>query len=186
MRVAYIDIETNYIGTHQDQKRFEDYENHLITVFGVRIVGRGVDAFTQIIGKDITRANVLQILRGVQKIVTYNGRSIPDGIKNRVGFDFPVIAAQLGIALDREFAHTDLVPECWMRNLYGGQKKVEQALGLKRKFEGGDGAWAVETWLRYMQTKNKKYLDDLLAYNREDVYMLREIESELKKLPFVR
>jgi uncharacterized protein YprB with RNaseH-like and TPR domain len=186
MKSAYVDIETNYTGKHQDQERFTDYEHHTITVFGVRILDSKSDKFFQLVGKDITRAGVLKALEGVRRIVTYNGRSIPDEIKGRVGFDFPVIAAQLNVVLDREFPHLDLVPECWKRNLYGGQKKVEQALGLRRQFEGGEGAWAVETWRKYIDTGGKKYLNDLLAYNREDVYMLREIERKLKTRPIAR
>jgi len=103
-------------------------------------------------------------------------------VKRRVGFDFPVIEAQLGVALDREFAHTDLVPECWKRNLYGGLKKVEQALGLQRKLPGKHGAWAMETYRTYVKTGDKKCLEEFLAYNREDVFMLREVEQRLAKM----
>jgi len=55
-----------------------------------------------------------------------------------VGFDFPVIAAQLGIVLDKEYHNLDLCPEMLeTRTLYGGLKKVEQKLGLRRQFRTG-------------------------------------------------
>jgi uncharacterized protein YprB with RNaseH-like and TPR domain len=181
MRLAYLDIETDYVGKHRDEQLFRDYENHRITVFGVRVMDQQADEFVQLIDTQVSKEGVLRLLAGVQTIVTYNGRSIPDRIKRRVGFDFPVIAAQLGIVLDKEFKHKDLVPECWERGLYGGQKKVEQLLGLKRTLPGKDGAWATETWREYLRTSSKERLEQLLLYNKEDVFMLREIEQKLEK-----
>jgi uncharacterized protein YprB with RNaseH-like and TPR domain len=182
MKLAYLDIETNYVGKFTDQQLFSDFKNHLITVLGVRVIDKEEDQFFQRVGVAITKQDLLEILGGVQRIVTYNGRSIPDRLKNRVGFDFPVIAAQLGVVLDKEFEHTDLVPECWRRNLYGGQKKVEQTLGLQRKLPGKDGAWASDAWRKYLETREENYLTELLTYNREDVFMLREIELKLQKM----
>jgi len=181
MRLAYLDIETDYVGKHTDERLFRDYENHRITVIGVRVVEQPADEFVQLVGTAASKDELVRILAGVQTIVTYNGRSIPDRLKQKVGFDFPVIAAQLGIVLDREFQHKDLVPECWEHGLYGGQKKVEQLLGLKRKLPGKDGAWATETWREYQRTGSKEELEQLLLYNKEDVFMLREIERRLEK-----
>jgi uncharacterized protein YprB with RNaseH-like and TPR domain len=183
MRVAYLDIETNYVGqfTSSDDRFFRDSKNHLITVLGVRLLDKDSDVFVQFFDKDVTKANLTKALNGAGKIVTYNGRSIPDTLKRRVGFDFPVIAAQLGIVLDKEFPHVDLCPECWKRNLYGGQKKVEQTLGLRRQFPNREGAWAMETFRAYVKTGERKLREELLAYNREDVYMLRELELKLAK-----
>jgi uncharacterized protein len=180
VRVCYLDIETNYIGQYEDQRLFSDCVNHQIIVLGVRIVDGDDDEFVQLVAEEVTKSELLRVIRGVQRIVTYNGRSIPDRVKGRIGFDFPVIEAQLGIVLDKKFKHTDLVPECWKRGLYGGQKKVEETLGLRRKLPGKDGAWAAEMWRTYTRTQNKKYLEQILAYNKEDVFMLREIELKLQ------
>lgn len=182
MKAAYLDIETNYVGKRGVPSLFTDYQNHLITVLGVRVIDREEDEFVQLVDKDVSKQDLLQTLQGVQRIVTYNGRSIPDHIKGSIGFDFPVISAQLGIVLDREFDHVDLVPECWKRNLYGGQKKVELALGLQRSLPGKDGGWATEIWRKYLETGNNEHLNDLLLYNKEDVFMLREIELKLAKM----
>lgn len=181
MRVGYLDIETDYVGPHRDQRLFEDYGNHRITVLGVRIVDAEKDEFAQLVEEEVTRQRVLEVLRGVERIVTYNGRSLPDKVKGRVGFDFPVIAAQIGIVLDKEFAHRDLVPECWGRGWYGGQKKVEERLGLKRQQPGKDGAWATEAWREFKKSGDRKFLEELLLYNKEDIFMLREIEARLEK-----
>lgn len=184
MRVAYLDIETNYVGKYasNDDRFFRDSKNHLITVLGVRLLEKDLDEFVQLFDKEVTKARLVQILDGAGKIVTYNGRSIPDPMKGGIGFDFPVIAAQLGIVLDKEFEHTDLCPECWRRDLYGGQKKIEEKLGLRRKLPGKDGAWAMETYRRYVKTGDETYRNELLAYNREDVFMLRELEIKLARL----
>jgi uncharacterized protein YprB with RNaseH-like and TPR domain len=184
LRTAYLDIETNYVGqfTSNDDRFFRDSKNHLLTVLGIRLLDEREDSFVQLFDKDISKAHLLNALEGTKKIVTYNGRSIPDVLKKRVGFDFPVIAAQLGIVLDVEYPHVDLCPECWKHNLYGGLKKVEQKLGLRRQFPEREGAWAMETFRSYLKTGDQKLRSELLAYNREDVFMLHELERKLAKL----
>ncbi len=181
MTVAYLDIETNYVGnfTSDDDRFYRDSKNHLITVLGIRLLDKSDDQFIQLFDKQITTQKLIEILHPAKKLVTYNGRSIPDSLKHHVGFDFPVIAAQLGIVLDQEFKHTDLCPECWRHGLYGGQKKIEQTLGLKRKLPDKDGAWAMEAYRAHIKTGDENPLKELLAYNREDVFMLHEIELKL-------
>jgi uncharacterized protein YprB with RNaseH-like and TPR domain len=180
MKTAYLDIETSYVGKFTDQRLFKDCANHQITVIGVRILDGDADAFIQLVGKDATKANLLLVLKGVEQLVTYNGRSIPDKVKGYTGFDFPVIAAQLGVMLDQEIPHVDLCPECWKKGLWGGQKVVEQSLGLKRKLAGKDGKWADETWKKYEATQDERFKKEVLAYNEEDVFMLRSIEKALQ------
>ena len=180
MKTAYLDIETNYVGSFTDQRLFRDCKNHKITVIGVRIIDGEKDAFFQLVGEEATREALMAVLAGVERIVTYNGRSIPDNVKGYTGFDFPVIAAQLGVVLDKAFKHLDLCPACWKAGLWGGQKAVEEMLGLKRELPGKDGKWAENTWKRYQATRQEGSLADLLTYNREDVFMLRRIEEALE------
>ncbi len=180
MKTAYLDIETSYLGKFTDQRLFRDSKNHRITVIGVRILEKAEDSFLQLVGGEVSKAALMRALDGVELIVTYNGRSIPDKVKGYTGFDFPVIAAQLGVVLDKEFKHRDLCPICWQRGLWGGQKAVEQSLGLKRMVLGKDGAWADIAWKNYEATRNEALLKELLEYNREDVFMLRRIEEALK------
>ena len=181
MKTAYLDIETSYQGTFTDQRLFKDCKNHRITVIGVRVVEGERDAFIQLVGTDVTRANLMLVLTGVERLVTYNGRSLPDKVKGFVGFDFPVIAAQLEVVLDQEFEHIDLCPECWRKGLSGGLKVIEQILGLTRKLPGKDGKWADEMWRQYEATKDEAIRKEVLAYNEEDVMMLRLVEEALAK-----
>jgi len=180
VKTAYLDIETSYGGTFTDQRLFRDCKNHKITVIGVRIMEGEKDAFVQLVGDEATREILMTVLAGVERIVTYNGRSIPDNVKGYTGFDFPVIAAQLGVVLDKALKHLDLCPACWEAGLWGGQKAIEEMLGLKRELPGKDGKWADDTWKKYEATRNERFLEDLLTYNREDVFMLRRIEEALE------
>lgn len=180
VKIAYLDIETNYIGKFSGQRLFRDHKNHRITVLGIRVLQVDKDSFLQLVGKDVSKAGLLSALRGMDLIVTYNGRSIPDKVKGYTGFDFPVIASQLGVVLDKEFKHLDLCPVCWQRGLWGGQKAIERSLGLKRKLLGRDGAWADVTWKKYETTRDENLRKELLEYNREDVFMLRQIQQALK------
>lgn len=180
MKAAYLDIETNYVGQFTDQRLFRDSKNHQLTVVGIRVVSGVEDHFTQWVGDKITKTAVMDALAGTERLFTFNGRSIPDVVKGYTGFDFPVIAAQLGVVLDKEFAHTDLCPECWKAGLYGGLKKVEETLGLKRELPGKDGLWAQLTWRQYKASGDTRLLGELLAYNKEDVFMLRSVETALR------
>jgi uncharacterized protein len=181
-RKAYLDVETDYTGKFPDgdQRMFRDYGSHKITVLGLRILDGKTDRLIQWVGEEVSRQVLLDALAGIKMLITYNGRSIPDG-KGRMGFDFPVIAAQLGTTLDRMFPHTDLVLSCWRRGLYGGLKKVEEVLGLKRSIPGKDGRWAMMTWRKYCQGRDPRDLEELLAYNREDVMMLEKLERALRR-----
>ena len=181
MKIAYLDIETSYQGTFTDQRLFKDCKNHRITVIGVRVVDGERDSFIQLVGSDVTRANLMLVLHGVERLVTYNGRSVPDKVKGFVGFDFPVIAAQLEVVLDQEFEHLDLCPECWRKGLSGGLKVIEHILGLTRKLPGKDGKWADEMWKKYELTRDEAIRKEVLAYNEEDVMMLRCVEEALEK-----
>lgn len=182
MKTAYLDIETSYMGRLPYPRLCQDHKNHKITVIGIRILDGANDSFLQLVGQDVGKEKLLKALEGVERIVTYNGRLIPDTVKGYTGFDFPVIAAQLGIVLDKQFEHIDLCPECWKAGLWGGQKAVEEMLGLKRSLPGKEGAWADKTWKQYETSQDDRYLNESLAYSKEDVFMLRRSEEALSRL----
>ena len=68
MKTAYLDIETSYAGTFTDQRLFKDYKHHRITVIGIRVLDGDKDAFIQLIGSDVTRANLMLVLTGVEAL----------------------------------------------------------------------------------------------------------------------
>ena len=128
---AYLDIETSY--------RKE------ITVIGVYREDTGV---RQLIGNDITPSQLLGTLHGVDVIYTYNGSR----------FDLPIIARQTGVILSEKFKSHDLMYDCWKKNLYGGLKWVERALGIRRILNDIDGYQAMELWEKYFWFKDKEAL----------------------------
>jgi uncharacterized protein YprB with RNaseH-like and TPR domain len=107
----------------------------------------------------------------VDTIYTYNGSR----------FDLPFINFRLRVNLREHFHHHDLMHDCWRNNLYGGFKAVERQLGIPRQLRGIGGAEAVILWWRYQIDHDKKALDLLLKYNREDVVNLIALKGRLER-----
>ena len=193
-KVAYCDIETCYSGTKEGQDLFRDFQNHKLTVVGLLIIDDKPEnipeTFIQLVPEvpwmtSPTRESFLYAIEGCAAVITYNGRWWPAGNYNSVGFDGPVLEAQLGISwknLEKKgLMMMDLVETCWALNLFGGQKKVEAQLGIKRLLPSKDGVWAMKMWKKWLETKDEAYLDLLLVYNKEDVYGLMKLEQALKR-----
>jgi hypothetical protein len=159
---AYLDIETTGLAPPRAG----------ITVIGVYLVTGNRDRFVQLVGDDITIENLLSALEGVDTIYTYNGKR----------FDLPFIRDTLGIDLEHQFAHRDLMFDCWDCNLYGGFKKVEERLGIERECKGLNGYDAVLLWQRYQAYGDEKALDLLLRYNKEDVVNLKVLRERLGEM----
>jgi uncharacterized protein YprB with RNaseH-like and TPR domain len=156
---AYLDIETTGLSRSYCE----------ITVIGINIC-RGYNArFTQLVGKDITAANLLEALEGASIIYTYNGSR----------FDLLFIDHRLGINLAKHFEHRDLMYDCWQNNCYGGFKRVEKQLGIKRRLKEVDGLEAIRLWWRYMDYFDLDALNLLLEYNKEDVLNLKTLKEIL-------
>lgn len=151
---AYLDIETSY--------EFE------ITVIGLFREDLG---FRQLVGPEVNTENLLSLLNGVRRIVTYNGSR----------FDLPVIRKKMNVDLFDLCESYDLMYSCWKRKWLGGLKKVEKLLGLTRQSEGIDGNDAMRLWHLYEYYKDREALDSLLQYNREDVMNLVLLRERLEE-----
>jgi uncharacterized damage-inducible protein DinB len=156
---AYLDIETTGLSPEYSK----------ITVIGIHIEEAGNERFIQLIGDDITSENLLKALEGVGTIHTYNGSR----------FDLPFIQAHLGVDLTKEYAHCDLMYDCWENNLYGGLKRVEQTLGIPRRLTDINGLEAVRLWWRYVNDYDENALKILCEYNREDVVNLKALKEKV-------
>jgi uncharacterized protein YprB with RNaseH-like and TPR domain len=163
---AYLDIETTGLCSFYDE----------ITVVGVYLANNTGNRLVQLVGDDVTRTNLLRTLRGVDTIHTYNGSR----------FDFPFIDSRLGVNLREHFHHRDLMHDCWRNNLYGGFKAVERQLGIARRLQGIAGAEAAMLWWRYQLHHDRKALDLLLEYNKEDVVNLMALKGKLDRLSQTR
>ena len=150
---AYLDIETSY--------------DFAITVIGIFRRDKG---FRQLVGGRVTRTNLLECVRGVERLVTYNGSC----------FDLPVIRRRLALNLEERCQSIDLKYVCWKNKLYGGLKKVEKKLGIGRRFPDIDGREAIRLWYRYKIRKDHQALRLLLEYNREDVMNLIIVKKKLE------
>ena len=156
---AYLDIETTGLSPRDCD----------ITVVGVYIHGEDVTRFIQLVGKDITSESILDTLKGIDILYTYNGSR----------FDLPFIYSSLGINLAKIFKHCDLMYDCWRDNLYGGLKSVEMHLGIGRRLKEINGYEAVKLWWRYVDLFDLDSLNLLLEYNKEDVINLKALKDRL-------
>jgi len=158
---AYLDIETTGLCSFYDE----------ITVIGICLANDFENRLVQLVGGDVTRTNLLRNLRCVDTIYTYNGSR----------FDLPFINIRLGVNLREHFHHRDLMHDCWRNNLYGGFKAVERQLNIPRRLRGIGGAEAVTLWWRYQIDHDRRALDLLLEYNKEDVVNLMTLREKLER-----
>jgi uncharacterized protein YprB with RNaseH-like and TPR domain len=158
---AYLDIETTGLCSFYDE----------ITVIGIYLVVDCTDSLVQLVGNEATKSNLVRALRSVDTIYTYNGSR----------FDLPFINFRLGVNLRDHFRHRDLMHDCWRNSLYGGFKAVEQQLSIPRRLRGVSGAQAAMLWWRYQIDHDKKALDLLLEYNKEDVLNLLALRRKLER-----
>lgn len=149
----YLDVETTYQGK--------------LTVIGLHheVVGT-----VQLVGADITRANLEAVLPPAVCVYTYEGDR----------HDLPIIRRELGLDLRNRFRSVDLKRLCEQARLHGGLKCIEQRLGITRKLSGLSGKDAVALWYTYQKTGDTTALQTLLDYNREDVENLRRLREVLE------
>ncbi len=110
-------------------------------------------------GSDLTAENIKAILKNCKLLITFNG------IPNVPHLDLWLVAK----ALNKGF----------------GLKTLEKNYGIYRRDEVDDKHHVAHKWWRkYERTKDKRVLDLLIAYNREDtinLYMLAEcLMKEIK------
>jgi uncharacterized protein len=159
-REAYLDIETTGLMPGGCD----------ITVIGIHIC-RGEDTdFVQLVGQDATADSVVDALRDIDVLYTYNGSR----------FDLPFIHSALGVNLAVRHKHHDLMFDCWRHKLYGGLKGVEKQLGIPRKLPDMNGLEAVRLWWKYVDSFDLEALNKLLAYNKEDVVNLKTLRDMLR------
>lgn len=159
MTDAYLDIETTGLSPCYGE----------ITVIGIYLCHGTEDRLVQLYGSQVTGGNLIKSLQGVRTIYTYNGKR----------FDLPFIEAILGINLESQFQHHDLMYLCWEYNLKGGLKAVERQLQIPRQTEGVTGYDAVRLWWQYLDSYDEDALNLLLHYNKEDVMNLRILKERL-------
>ncbi|MGE4063736.1 MAG: ribonuclease H-like domain-containing protein [Rhodospirillaceae bacterium] len=153
-RVVFLDVETTGLSHHYDE---------------VTLVGWVVDDVYRVFipGDDPTL--LLSALRDATTLVTFNGTL----------FDLKFLLKTFR-ALSLPPNHIDLRYLSKRVSLVGGQKAIEQKLGLSLRDEvkGVDGAEAVLLWHRYLRG-DLGSLRRLIDYNRCDVLAMRFILDEV-------
>ncbi|HJN87200.1 MAG: ribonuclease H-like domain-containing protein [Dehalococcoidia bacterium] len=159
---AYLDIETTGLSPRSDE----------LTVVGVFIDhddDGDSSAMIQLVGDEITAGRLQAAFQGVSALYTFNGSR----------FDVPFIRTRLGVDLEKGLRHRDLMYDCWDQGLRGGLKKVERALGIRRKLPGMDGLNAIRLWDQWRANDDEKALSRLLEYNKEDILNLKTLRALL-------
>ena len=101
-------------------------------------------------------------------LVSFNGKR----------FDTPAICRHFGLTSIP--AQVDLMDEARHYGFRGGLKTVEKMVGFKRRcLDCADGRDAVRLWEEYAAHGEEKRLNDLLAYNQDDVMALVAIAKAL-------
>lgn len=150
---VYLDIETNGMsalyGGHATLVGLYDGSQYTCLIRGV----------------DLTLKNLRKELSRYQYLVTFYGSV----------FDIPFLTTEFP-ALHFNMLHYDICLEARMIGLKGGLKVIEKRLGIYRdeRVDGMDGRDAVRLWELY-QSGNRKALDVLIQYNREDTLNLKPI-----------
>jgi hypothetical protein len=151
MRTAYLDIETTGLDDYAEVTTIALYD--------------GKEVFTYINGRNLN--DFVEDIQQYQVIVSYNGKS----------FDVPFLERYFRIRLDH--AQIDLRYVLARLGIKGGLKGCEKQLGLNRgNLDGVDGYFAVLLWHQYMQNKDERALETLLAYNIEDTVNLERLAIE--------
>jgi hypothetical protein len=156
---AYLNIETTGLSLYSAE----------ITVVGLYLTNGNQDMIVQLVGEDITKNNVVEVLAGVRTIFKYNG--------NR--YDLPFIRKLLGVDLNTISYHHDLIYDCWKYRLLGGLKAVELQAGIYRYLQSATGFNIMRSWQLYLQEGDLEALTLFLGYNKEDLINIRLLKEKL-------
>jgi uncharacterized protein YprB with RNaseH-like and TPR domain/predicted nuclease with RNAse H fold/dephospho-CoA kinase len=156
--VIFLDVETTGLSWYYDE----------LTLVGW---AQGGNYHVHVAGED--PAFLLGSLAGAAALVTFNGTL----------FDLRFLKKSF-CDLRLPPVHVDLRYLAKRAGLTGGQKAIEQILGLHERIglEDVDGAAAVVLWHRYLRG-DRKSLNRLIEYNRHDVLgMCRILDETLDRL----
>jgi uncharacterized protein YprB with RNaseH-like and TPR domain len=159
---TFLDIETTGLSRSTNQ----------ITIVGWAL---GNSFKVMVYGRDDPR-ELYNDLANSKALVTFNGNA----------FDLPFLKQTFpGLLFPK--AHVDLRYLCKAHDLVGGQKSIEQQIGLFRHEGQGDGYMAVTLWnnYKYGQSYHKRVqaLKNLIIYNFADVDSMKDIfDACLKRM----
>lgn len=146
--------------------------------------------FVQLIGKNVTKDNLMKELGIINEVIGYHCRTKPGGKYGYTGYDFGVIGAQLGVILDElpgvECIDIELLAH--RAEMYGGLNGVEMQVPTVPPRKSGIWSGAevdkllLEIAAETDNIKKKKMWKKAKQYNREDVINLVDIEQYLRNI----
>ncbi len=144
-QALFFDIETDGIGPNSE-----------ITIISACLNGE-MNTYV----KDENLYDFIEIFDRAKILVGFNSKH----------FDTPLVSSRFKFTTLP--AQIDLMHEAGHYGYKGGLKAIEKMIGYKRKnSEGVTGEDAVSLWHSYKASKNRDFLNQLIAYNQEDVYSL--------------
>ena len=176
----YLDIET--IDINKNAKDAFDPMNHKLTVVGLLLeYDDNKTEVIQFVFDDEKFKEKVSEFNNLMSELVKNNPEIKIVGYNIVKFDVPVLYYNTGFNPPVMMLE-DLMFACWKYNLRGGLKRVCQQLGISRPNKTEcDGVTAKFMWL-YYRDGNKKALEDLLKYNKDDLFVLKSLMEKLKSL----
>lgn len=177
----YIDIET--VDKNPNTKDTFNPQNHKLTVCGMLL--EYTDEHTELVQLVFSDTEWQKSLNRFYEIIDNAIKTNP-AVKlvgyNILRFDIPVLYYNIGFNPPLMMLE-DLMFECWKHSLTGGLKKVCNQLSICRPNNTqGDGITAKFLWYYYEDQKNPKFLEDLLKYNADDLYVLVALRKKLYEM----
>lgn len=139
-----------------------------------------------------SRMTCMTTLRNGQLRTFVQGRNLVDFLEvwadtkilvgfNSKRFDTPTVCKTFG--LSNIPAQVDLMDEARHFGYRGGLKVIEKEIGFARKDSAcSNGRDAVQLWDEYARIRSAAALEQLIAYNQEDVRALWDLTARLMRL----
>lgn len=146
--------------------------------------------FVQLIGKNVTKDNLMKELGEINEVIGYHCRTKPGGKYGYTGYDFGVVGAQLGIILDElpGVGCTDIELLAHRAEMYGGLNGAEMHVPTVPPRSSGinNGAEIDKLLLDVAaetdNTRKREMWKRARQYNREDIFNLVDIEQYLTNI----
>ena len=124
-------------------------------------------------GENLTTENLKQAFADCKLLITFNG----------INYDVPEIKKQFPGALPENIPVVDLYLLAKRLDLDAGLKTLEQRFKIFR-IEEVDNRRRIATkmWKKYEQTKNRKFLNTLIEYNRQDTINLYPLAERIMEM----
>jgi len=148
--------------------------NGPISIIGVYKPKEGEIDYTAFVkGENLTLDNLKQAFAHCKLLITFNGTN----------YDVPEIKKQFPGVIPENTPVIDLYLLAKKLDLDTGLKTLEQTFKIFRKEEvENKRKTSTKMWRKYEKTGNKKFLDNLIEYNRQDTINLYPLAERIMEM----